>query len=126
MPTEEQKQITLIEWASYQPEIRDYLFHIPNGGSRHILEAKKLKKMGTKRGVPDLFLAIPTKCSHGLFIEMKNKKGGTVSEAQLEMIKKLRSQGYDVVMPHGYDEAVRLIKCYLHEQDFMDASKGVV
>ena len=30
--------------------------HIPNGGSRHIREARKLKDMGVTAGVPDLAL----------------------------------------------------------------------
>lgn len=34
-------------------------FHPPNGGSRNVIEAVKLKRMGVKRGVPDIWIIGP-------------------------------------------------------------------
>ena len=33
-----------------------FLFHVPNGGSRHKIEAARMKPMGVVAGVPDLML----------------------------------------------------------------------
>ena len=49
----------VVEWADRQAKARPelaLLFHPPNGGSRHIAEATKLKAMGVRKGVPDLLL----------------------------------------------------------------------
>jgi hypothetical protein len=73
--TEIQHHIGLMSWAKTQPILDEYLIHIPNGGYRHPLEALKLKKMGVKAGVSDLFLAYPNPNYHGLWIELKSEKG---------------------------------------------------
>ncbi len=62
VPTEDQEQMTLMSWAHRvkygSGRLSDYLFHIPNGGSRNIIEAAKFKKLGVKAGVPDLQLIV--------------------------------------------------------------------
>ena len=47
------------------------MFHIPNGGMRTKTQGAFMKMLGTKKGVPDVFLPIPNEKSNGLFIEMK-------------------------------------------------------
>ncbi|WP_289227286.1 VRR-NUC domain-containing protein, partial [Parabacteroides goldsteinii] len=37
------------------------LFAVPNGGSRHKIEAANMKRQGVKRGVADVILQIPKK-----------------------------------------------------------------
>ena len=77
--SEDSHQIALMAWANdsetrkIYPEL-EWLFHIPNGGSRHKIEAGKLKAMGVKPGVPDLALLVPKGPYNGLFIELKNEK----------------------------------------------------
>ena len=77
-PTEDQEQIALISWAHKvkygNGRLSDYLIHIPNGGSRNVIEASKFKKMGVKAGVPDLQLLIPNGLIHGLWIETQATK----------------------------------------------------
>lgn len=48
-------------------------FAVPNGGSRHLLEAVKLKRMGTRPGVADLSFVLPG--GRAAFIELKAPKG---------------------------------------------------
>lgn len=48
--TEQQDQIAFIQYAKTDRILSQYLFAIPNGGSRHYLEAINLKKMGVKIG----------------------------------------------------------------------------
>ena len=116
VPTEDQEQMTVMSWAHRTKfkdgRLSDYLFHIPNGGSRNIIEATKLKKMGVKAGVPDLQLIIPNGQVHGLWIELKAQKG-KLQPSQKIMIQRLEAQGYICKVCFGADEAINEIKKYL-------------
>jgi len=107
---EEAEQTALFEWAEYKH--LDMIFHIPNGSNKSISQAVKFKRMGLKSGVPDIFLAIPMNGFHGLFIEMKAKKG-VISATQKEWLKRLNEQGYRAVVAKGFDEAVKVIEEYM-------------
>ncbi|MCU4608193.1 VRR-NUC domain-containing protein [Acinetobacter ursingii] len=116
VPTEDQEQITVMSWAHRvkfkDGRLSDYLFHIPNGGSRNIIEATKLKKMGVKAGVPDLQLIVPNGQAHRLWIELKAQKGKLQPSQQI-MIQRLEAQGYLCKVCFGADEAINEIKKYL-------------
>lgn len=116
VPTEDQEQMTVMSWAHRTKfkdgRLSDYLFHIPNGGSRNIIEATKLKKMGVKPGVPDLQLIVPNGEVHGLWIELKAQKG-MLQPSQQIMIQRLEAQGYMCKVCFGADEAISEIKKYL-------------
>lgn len=109
MPSEADEQRALVEWCNWH---KLPIFHIPNGGKRNKFEAKRLKQQGVKAGVPDLFLPMPTEKHHGLFIELKRKDGGRVSEPQKRWLEYLASQGYRAVVCHGADEAIKAIADY--------------
>ena len=89
------------------------LFHIPNGGFRHPATAARMKALGVKPGVPDLFLPVARGDYYGLWIEMKRRKGGRVSEAQSEWLDALRRQGYKTIVCCGADAAIAAIEDYL-------------
>ena len=116
VPTEAQEQETLFRWAAVMtakwPEMR-LLHAIPNGGSRHPIEAARLKAQGVKAGIPDIFLPVARGKAHGLYIEMKRRKGGRLSEEQIIMIGWLRQQGYRVEVCKGFDEARDVIMEYM-------------
>lgn len=92
-------------------------FHIPNGGSRHILEARNLKSLGVTPGVPDVFCAVPSYKYHGLFIEFKSKKG-VISKNQEDMMDALSSQGYKVSICRDWIEAKEIMEWY--QQGMLD------
>ena len=94
------------------PEL-ELLHAIPNGGRRDPIEAKHLKEQGVKAGVPDMFLPVAKSGYHGLYIEMKRRYGGVVSEDQKRWLGKLRIQRYKVEVCKGYMEAADLIEAYL-------------
>ena len=75
--------------------------------------ATVLKKTGVKKGVPDLFLPVARGGAHGLWVEMKRRKGGKVSPKQRSWIEALEGQGYVCVVAHGSDEACDAIWQYL-------------
>ena len=115
-PTEHQEQVRVIHWWRHAcktyiiPEFA--LFAIPNGGKRDVIEATHLKAEGVRVGVPDLFLAVPSKKCYGLFIEMKSTVGrpGTNQPEFLEMATK---NGYAAHFAYGSDDAIEIIKDYL-------------
>ena len=113
--TEAQEQRTLFQWAALvsqkYPELK-WIFHIPNGGSRDVIEAKHLKDQGVKSGVPDIFLPAPRGKYHGMFIEMKAGRG-TTSDNQKLWIEQMNALGYLAVVCHGFDDARERIEKYL-------------
>jgi len=93
------------------------IFAIPNGGKRTGRDGKGKQREGLKKGVPDIFLAMPKIGYHGLFIEMKRLKGSTTSDEQKAYIKLLNRTGYKAVICKGYAKAVEVLRDYLKGQD---------
>jgi hypothetical protein len=52
---------------------RGMIFSIPNGGTRHIMEAMTLKATGLLKGASDLIVILPNKKL--IFVELKMPKG---------------------------------------------------
>lgn len=109
-PTEAQEQRTVVQWCDW---MHVPVFHIPNGGYRHKHTAYQLKAQGVRPGVPDLCIPVPRGSYHGLFIEMKRRKGGSLSPTQREWIDTLRANGYRVEVCKGADEAIETLEEYL-------------
>ena len=116
VPTEAEEQITLFEWARLQrgkyPELT-LLYHVPNGGSRNKAEAGRLRAEGVKAGVPDLCLPVPRGRFHGLYNELKRRRGGRVDELQVAWKEELMKQGYSVALCKGWEAAAEVILNYL-------------
>ena len=117
VPTESEEQQTLFRWAAMQsgkyPELA-LMFHIPNEGKRSWMTGGRMKAEGLKSGVPDIFLPVSNGREHGLFIEMKRRKGGTVSTSQKERMKMLTAEGYRCVVAKGCQEAIDAIMRYMN------------
>lgn len=107
----------LIDWwdrSNYAPHIkRNWLFHIANGGSRHPLEAMSLKRQGVRAGISDYQLVYPKDGYHGLWIELKKRKGGRLTKEQKEWLDNMVLLGYSAHVANGADEAIAIIKGYL-------------
>lgn len=109
--TETQHHIGFMSWAKTQPILSEYLIHIPNGGYRHPKEAIKLKKMGVKAGVSDLFLAYPNPHYHGLWIELKSEKG-TLSPEQKHWLNLMEVVGYGVAVSYSIEDTYDILQNY--------------
>jgi len=97
--------------AKYLDTIGAFWFHCPNGGSRHALEAMKLKGMGVKAGIPDCLIIDQRNGYFGLAIELKvgyNKP----SEHQLSIFDKLVAANWMVVVSWSLDEVISIIDYY--------------
>lgn len=88
------------------------LHAIPNGGHRHISVAARMKREGTRAGVPDVCLPCPRQGWHGLYIELKYGRNKT-SEVQDWWLARLTEQGYLAVVAWGWQEAADVIRDYL-------------
>ena len=111
-PKESKEQADFFAEIAYYKALK-WAFAIPNGGSRHKAEAMHLKKQGVKRGVSDIFIPVPRNGLHGLFIEMKRKKGGRLSPEQKEFISAMTAAGYGACVCFGAQDAIDAVKEYM-------------
>ena len=123
---EDDHQKSLVSWAKIArlppgehieegAKVIDYLYAIPNGGTRNKREAARLKAQGVKGGVSDLHLALPINGAAGLWVEMKqpDRKKARVSPLQKEWIARMKLAGYEAHVCYGYQEAKRVIENYI-------------
>lgn len=97
--------------AKYLDAIGSFWFHCPNGGSRHGLEAAKLKQMGVKAGIPDCIIIDGRHGYAGLAIELKvgyNKP----SEFQMQIMDKLVERNWMVLVSWSLDEVIAAVDWY--------------
>lgn len=94
------------------------IFHVPNGGSRNIIEAKRLKDIGVVAGIPDLIIPIGSCCGsfHSLYVELKvgNNKP-TKKQADIHNI--LASHDNIVQVCSSFEDFKDIIKKYLNKCD---------
>lgn len=110
VPTETYEQVRLATWLD-KKGLKYYA--VPNGGLRSLSEAVKFKRCGVKAGVPDICIPFPSGPYHGLYIELKRVKGGTVSDVQKQWVDYLNSVGYYAVVCKGFEEAKNQVEYYL-------------
>jgi hypothetical protein len=81
------------------------IFSVPNGKTRNIIEAKKLKATGLKAGVSDLIVLIPNKC---IFIELKTETGKQ-SDKQKEFEQIVTNLGFEYYIIKSLEQFKKLI-----------------
>ena len=112
--SEDEEQALLVAWLR-DKGIRHYA--VPNGGKRDIVEAVKFKRTGVSPGVPDLCIPMPRSSYHGLYIELKRRLGGTVTESQQDWLDFLRLEGYCAEVARGFEEARKIVTNYLGTEE---------
>ena len=112
MKTQESNlQIQCVKWFRLQyPNV--IIAAIPNGGKRNSITASILKQEGVLAGMPDLIVCCAKNGYSGLFIEMKFGKN-KLSANQVEVIGKLKQEGYKVEVCYTFDEFVKVCNEYL-------------
>lgn len=115
---EDNEQTTLMAMVETHlgryPELR-WLHHSPNGGKRDVRVAQQLKRMGVKKGFPDLILPVRRGDKPGLVIEMKFGEGKTSPE-QKEWLAHFSAQGWEVSVAYGFESAWARIRNYLNTE----------
>ncbi len=110
IPLEIQECFTFVHWLKLK-KISHY--HIFAGGKISPIEASKLSRLGVGGGWPDFCVPVPKKGYHGLYLEMKRRKGGVISPDQREKLNELNENGYLAVVSYGCDEAIKICEDYL-------------
>jgi hypothetical protein len=114
LPTEHEEQVRVIKWCDAQRDPRASLIYSHLNGLRAPLGAVvKAKAAGGRKGIPDLFLPVPSQGYHGLYVEMKRLKLGKISPEQKEWIARLGAMGYRVEVCKGHEVAIAIIQDYL-------------
>src|SRR5690554_3681462 len=99
IPSEHIEQVTLVSrFRTAYPGVR--IFAIPNGGFRDQNTARKLKAEGVESGVPDLYIP-----EWRVWVEMKRRKGGSLSPQQKDWIAYLEGIGDTVIVGKGWEAA---------------------
>lgn len=89
MTEEDRLQIAVARFLDVSLPEGAVWFAVPNGGSRNPIEAAKMKRMGTRPGIPDLCIVWRGRV---IFIELKTPKGRT-SPAQEAVMSALTMAG---------------------------------
>ena len=124
--SEDSIQMSCVSWfRAAHPELARLLHHSANEGKRttRIVHTHagtrvvcsggaRLKAMGMQTGFPDLFLAVPRRGMHGLFIEMKSETG-RLEPSQREMLALLSDQGYATAVCRSLDDFQDVTDSYL-------------
>jgi hypothetical protein len=106
--SEANEQITVIEWCDL---LNIPCVHIANEGKRGIAYAVMLKRMGMRKGFPDLFVPRARGKYHGLFIEMKYGDNTTTADQKI-WLDILSREGYACAVCYTADEAIKVIESY--------------
>lgn len=120
------------EMRAMYPQLELCMFAIPNGGARGAkgsrdakLNGAMMKAEGVKKGVSDIFIAVPQwlkdatqttgwRLAHGLFLELKRDDGGAgESDAQKAFGAAVAAQGYAYVVCCGWQQAYATIRAYM-------------
>ncbi|MDR0619194.1 MAG: VRR-NUC domain-containing protein [Bacteroidales bacterium] len=110
---ESKLQQSCVKWFRLQyPKL--VLFAVPNGGSRNVLEAAKMKREGVMAGVADLILLKQNANYGALCIEMKYG-GGRQSDHQKQFEKYCHRYGYQYAVCRTFDEFRDTVECYINE-----------
>lgn len=88
------------------------LFAVPNGGSRHKIEAANMKRQGVKRGIADVILQIPKKGYASLCLEFKTPSGKQ-SDEQKEYQRQVELAGSKYIVVRSVHQAIRVVQEYL-------------
>ena len=99
----------------------------PSGMRVSMFQAKKLKRLRSNKGLPDLWILTPNKHHHALLLELKReksspyKKDGTLrknehTQVQAEMLQRLLQLGYWANFAVGFDSAIEQIDAYMKDE----------
>ncbi|MDH5182463.1 MAG: VRR-NUC domain-containing protein [Gammaproteobacteria bacterium] len=124
--SEHDHQVAVIQWfrAKY-PKHKWCIFSNPNGAilcdlipKKRVARMRYLMAEGFKKGVSDLFIAVPVGDKHGLWVEMKdvNKTLCSVSKDQMEHIELMTKMGYEAIWCAGSDIAIAAITTYMSQK----------
>ena len=87
--------------------------HIANEGKRSARNGAALKRMGLRKGFPDLFFPYARGGYQGGNIELNATVKNRPTAAQMEWIGRLNAHGYYATVCYGADAAIQEIANYM-------------
>lgn len=113
--SESDEQIGFFRWVAANqakdPRLKA-IFAVPNGGTRGVAEAGRLKRGGVRPGVPDVCAPIPVEGYPALWIEFKFGSG-KLSDEQIKFTNLLHSLGHCVRVARSSEQAIKILQDYL-------------
>lgn len=112
---EHQLQLAFFDWVDIKKKTDpryNWIFAVPNGGHRHIGVARKLKREGVRKGVPDVLIPVNRGASPGAVIEFKVGKNKPTDE-QHAWISHLIGQQWRCAICYSLEDAIRFVEGYL-------------
>lgn len=103
------EQIAVVEYCDLKciPVV-----HVTNEGKRSQAMGALLRRAGLRKGFPDLFIPVPNKDKHGLFIELKVGKNKPTTDQKI-WLELLNKNGYLAKVCYGFNEAIETINSYM-------------
>lgn len=106
MQKESVLQTACVKWFRLQyPDL--VIYAVPNGGSRNIREAQRLKAEGVLAGVADLVVLLPQ--GKSLYIEMK-VKGNRQTQNQKDFQKIAETLGHTYAVCYTFEEFQKVVE----------------
>lgn len=121
VPTEYEECVAFVEWLRLNGIPHHHCASESQSGSKNaMIRGAKLKRIGQSRGVFDYDIFVPIKgitgevdCYELIKIEMKRKKGGSVSKEQKEWQKIYEMAGIPCKVCKGADEAIEFVQQHM-------------
>ena len=105
--SESREQANFVCWIRQnKPYVK--IFAVPNGGTRNVREAARMKVEGVTSGVSDLIAVFKDGSKRVFFIEMKKTKGSSTSAEQKEFLSDMQEAGHIGFIAKGCDNAIEL------------------
>jgi hypothetical protein len=114
--TEHAEQVAVVEYL-YRAYPQALFWATPNGASLSggARTMNKLKAEGFLPGVSDLIIFEPRGRYSALFLEMKRKRGGVLSQNQKDFLLAIEKRGAFGAVAEGADEAIEIIDHYMEQ-----------
>lgn len=112
---ERQERLAFMQWIDLNPNLKKRLIAIEGGGSRHLLEAINLKRIGVIAGVPDYFMMLSNNKYHGLFIEFKAGKNKLTIHQKI-FFENAEKLGYKCIVVWSWEVATQAIKDFMQDK----------
>lgn len=106
VPSEDYEAKTFVRWLELKhPEIK--FSHLPLETRTDVVQSRKNKLLGVRRGVPDYLLIAGAQL---FFIELKRRRGGRVSPEQQDWIDALAYTESPCFVAYGAAEAKEIVE----------------
>lgn len=118
MNDEHAEQVAVVDWLHMtHPQVLFWSTengaHLAGGVRRRAATMNKMKSRGLLPGVADLCIFEPRGGYSCLFLEMKRKHGGVVSENQQWFLREIEQRGAIGFVAEGAEEAIDILTDYL-------------